>query len=195
VAAALASQAQRRHEAEALRPAPSGWRNNPSQFQQARFRCDQAEISIEYRFDRDGLRLRADGQEQADLKCRAATPEQVRLSAGSVERDFDVHRVDDTFYVDSPLGASVLVELPRFPVPKDEISAGSLVAPLPGVVNEVKAKKGDTVAAGDVVLVIDSMKVFHWIAAPLAGRITEMRVEAGNHVDSGAVLAVIEPAS
>jgi propionyl-CoA carboxylase alpha chain len=195
VAAALASRAQRRHEAEALRPAPSGWRNNPSQFQQARFRCDQAEISVEYRFERDGLRLRIDGKDQADLKCRASTPEQVRLSAGSVERDFDVHRVDDTFYVDSPLGASVLVELPRFPVPKDEIAAGSLVAPLPGVVNEVKAKKGDTVAAGDVVLVIDSMKVFHWIAAPLAGRITEIRVEAGNHVDSGTVLAVIEPAS
>jgi biotin carboxyl carrier protein len=62
-------------------------------------------------------------------------------------------------------------------------------------VGEVKAKKGDTVAAGDVVLVINSMKVLHSIVAPLAGRIAEIRVEAGNHVDSGAVLAVIEPAS
>jgi propionyl-CoA carboxylase alpha chain len=43
--------------------------------------------------------------------------------------------------------------------------------------------------------VIESMKVFHWIAAPLAGRITEIRVEPGSHVESGAVLAVIEPAS
>ena len=39
----------------------------------------------------------------------------------------------------------------------------------------MKAKKGDTVAAGDVVLVIDSMKVFHWIAAPLAGRMIAAR--------------------
>ena len=117
------------------------------------------------------------------------------MSAAGIERTYDVHRVGETFYVDSPLGASVLVELPRFPMPKEETAAGSLVAPLPGVVNEVKAKKGDTVAAGDVVLVIDSMKVFHWIAAPLAGRIVEIRVEAGHHVDRGAVLAVIEAAS
>jgi propionyl-CoA carboxylase alpha chain len=87
------------------------------------------------------------------------------------------------------------VELPRFPVPKEETPAGSLVAPLPGIVNEVKAKRGDTVAAGDVVLVINSMKVFHLIVAPVAGRIAEIRVEAGSHVDNGAVLAVIEAAS
>jgi acyl-CoA carboxylase subunit alpha len=194
-AAALGSQAQRRREAKVLRMAPSGWRNNPSQFQQTRFQCDRAEISVEYRFERDGLLLRIDGDQQPDLKCAAATLEQVRMSAAGIERTYDVHRVGETFYVDSPLGASVLVELPRFPMPKEETAAGSLVAPLPGVVNEVKAKKGDTVAAGDVVLVIDSMKVFHWIAAPLAGRIVEIRVEAGHHVDRGAVLAVIEAAS
>jgi acetyl/propionyl-CoA carboxylase alpha subunit len=194
-AAALASQAERRREAKALRSAPSGWRNNSSQFQQTRFQCDQGEISVEYSFERNGLSLRIDGDQKPDLKCEAATPEQVRMSAAGVERTYHVHRVDDTFYVDSQLGASVLVELPRFPTPKEETVAGSLVAPLPGLVNEVKAKKGDTVAAGDVVLVIESMKVFHWIGAPLAGRIAEIRVEAGNHVESGAVLAVIEAAS
>jgi len=78
------------------------------------------------------------------------------------------------------------------PFPKEEAAAGSLVAPLPGVVNEVKVKKGDTVSAGDVLLVIDSMKVFHWISAPLSGRIAEIRVQPGNHVDCGAVLVVID---
>jgi propionyl-CoA carboxylase alpha chain len=103
-----------------------------------------------------------------------------------------VHHQDNTFYVDSPLGASTLVELPRFPLPEDEAAVGSLVAPLPGVVHEVKVKKGDSVTAGDVVLVIDSMKVFHWISAPLSGLIAEIRVEPGQHVESGAVLAVID---
>jgi acetyl-CoA carboxylase biotin carboxylase subunit len=194
-AAALASQANRRRHAKVLAMAPSGWRNNPSQFQQTRFLCDRDEICVEYRFERDCLRLRIDGEQPADLKCEAATPEQVRMSETGVERTYHVHRVGETFYVDSPLGASVLVELPRFPIPQEAAPAGSLVAPLPGIVSEVKARKGDTVAAGDVVLVIESMKVFHWIAAPLAGRIAEIRVEAGNHVDSGTVLAVIEAAS
>jgi acetyl-CoA carboxylase biotin carboxylase subunit len=194
-AAALASQALRRQEARVLGIAPSGWRNNPSQFQQSRFECDRMAVSIEHRFERDGLRLRIDGEPQPGLNCLDATPDHVRMSSGGVVRTYDVHRVADAVYVDSPLGASVLVELPRFPVPKEETPAGSLVAPLPGIVNEVKAKRGDVVAAGDVVLVINSMKVFHWIVAPLAGRIAEIRVEAGNHVDSGAVLAVIEEAT
>ena len=41
-------------------------------------------------------------------------------------------------------------------------------------------------------LVIESMKVFHWIVAPLSGKIAELRVTAGNHVEGGMVLAVID---
>jgi len=73
-AAALASQAQRRHEAKVLGPTPSGWRNNPSQFQQTRFRGSDAEISIEYCFRRDGLQLRIDGVEQGDACFAMITP-------------------------------------------------------------------------------------------------------------------------
>lgn len=195
VAAALAMQAERRQDAKVLGTAPSGWRNNPSQFQEIRFRCDEEEISVEYRFERQGLQLRIDGVPQPTWKCPVAKSDQVRLEVDGIERTFDVHRVGESHYVDSPLGASTLVELPRFPIPKEEAVAGSLVAPLPGVVNEVKVKNGDVVAAGDLVLVIDSMKVFHSIAAPLAGHVTEVRVEVGQQVDSGTVLAVIEPAS
>jgi propionyl-CoA carboxylase alpha chain len=191
-AAALASQFQRRREAQVLSKSPSGWRNNPSQFQQTRFQGDGGQIAVEYRFQRDGLHLRIDGEEQPDVRCEFASPHQIRMQIAGIQRTYDVHRHGDTFYVDSPLGASVLVEVPRFPIPREEAAAGSLVAPLPGVVNEVKVKIGDAVSAGDVVLVIDSMKVFHWISAPLSGRIAEIRVEAGTHVDRGAVLAVIE---
>jgi propionyl-CoA carboxylase alpha chain len=191
-AAALASQAERRQEAQVTAKAPSGWRNNPSQYQRTRFQSDRGEISVEYRFERGGFRLRINGEQQPDWKCVVATPDQVRMSVAGIERTYRVQRVDGAFYVDSPLGTSVLVELPRFPVPEEKTPAGSLVAPLPGIVSEVKAKKGDTVVPGDVVLVIESMKVFHWIVAPLAGRIAEIRVEAGNHVNSGTILAVIE---
>jgi acetyl-CoA carboxylase biotin carboxylase subunit len=191
-AAALASQAARRREAKVLGHSPSGWRNNPSQLQQTRFQGARGEISVEYQFQRNCVQLRIDGNEQQDVHCEVGAPGQIRFQLAGVERAYDVHQVGDTFYVDSPLGASTLVEIPRFPIPIAEAAPGSLVAPLPGVVNEVKVKEGDTVAAGDVVLVIDSMKVFHWISAPLSGRIVEIRVEAGNHVEGGTVLAVIE---
>jgi propionyl-CoA carboxylase alpha chain len=194
-AAAIHGQAMRRHTASAQRAIPSGWRNNPSQFQQARFAGHDGAIVVEYRFERQGLQLRVDGEEQPEVCYRLLAPDKIDLTIAGIQRTYEVHRCGDTYHVDSPLGASALAEIPRFAVPKDEIAAGSLVAPLPGVVSEVKVKVGDAVAAGDVVLVIDSMKVFHWISAPLAGRVAEIRVEAGNHVDSGAVLAVIEEPS
>jgi acetyl/propionyl-CoA carboxylase alpha subunit len=194
-AAALAAQAQRRHTAKVLAAAPSGWRNNPAGFQQARFRGSAGEIAVEYRFSRGGLQLRVDGEELPGAKLDVAEGEQVRLEVAGVQRTFNVHCHEHTYYVDSPLGSSMLVEVPRFPLPEEQVAAGSLVAPLPGVVHEVRVACGDSVAAGDVVLVIESMKVHHWISAPLAGRIAEIRVEAGSHVQGGAVLAVIEESS
>jgi acetyl/propionyl-CoA carboxylase alpha subunit len=192
IAAALAAQADRRQQATILAQAPSGWRNNPSQFQQIRFQGSEAEIVIDYCFSRDGLRIRAGTDEYDQVSYEAIPPDRIRLGLNGIERSFSIHRIDGTSYVDSSLGSSTLVEIPRFPRPKDEAIPGSLIAPLPGVVNEVRVKKGDTVAAGDVVLVIDSMKVFHWISAPLAGRVVEIRVECGNHVEAGTVVAVIE---
>ncbi len=200
-AAALAAQARRRGDASALRHAPSGWRNNPSQFQQARFQGRAGEILVEYRFERGALRLRINGEDQGEARCEVTPDEsdlsssQIRMQVDGVLRAYDIHHVGDTFYVDSSLGSSVLVEIPRFGVPKEEAVAGSLVAPLPGVVNEVRVKKDDAVSAGDVLLVIDSMKVLHWISAPLSGRVAEIRVEIGNHVEAGALLAVIEETS
>ncbi len=191
-AAALASQAARRREAKVLRNAPSGWRNNPSQFQQARFQSRVGEIGIEYSFQGDGLKLRIDGEEQPDASCHTDEPDQIRLAIVGVQRNYLVHRCGDTFYVDSALGASALLEVSRFPIPKEQIAAGSLVAPLPGVVNEVRVKQGDAVSAGEVLLVIESMKVFHWISAPMSGHITDVCVAKGQHVNTGAVLAVIE---
>ncbi len=197
IAAALAAQENRRRQATILGHAPSGWRNNPSQFQQIRFQGSEAEILVHYCFSRDGLHEFRALREPTFMNTtrsatRAIAADRIRLGLNGIERNFSIHRIDGTSYVDSSLGSSTLVEIPRFPLPKDETVPGSLIAPLPGVVNEVRVNQGDTVAAGDIVLVIDSMKVFHWISAPLAGRVIEIRVECGNHVEAGTVLAVIE---
>ena len=176
-----------------LPQAPSGWRNNPSRLEQSRFQGSHGEIKVEYRFGREGLQLRINDEPQPLAGCEVVTPERIRMQVAGILRSYDVHRVGDTFYVDSPLGFSQLEELPRFSVPREETAPGSLVAPLPGVVNEVKVKQGDMVSAGDVLLVIDSMKVFHWISAPLSGQIAEIRVTPGNQVEAGVVLVVIEP--
>ena len=92
-AAALADQAHRRREAKVLRPAPSGWRNNPSEHQTARFQGRDGEIAIEYRFERGGLHLRIDGLEQPHTACEVESPERIRLSVDGISRAYDVQHV------------------------------------------------------------------------------------------------------
>lgn len=64
------------------------------------------------------------------------------------------------------------------------------LAPEPGAASFVK--KGDTVAAGDTLLIIEAMKVMNPIKASKGGTITQILVESGKPVEFGDVLMVIE---
>jgi acetyl/propionyl-CoA carboxylase alpha subunit len=87
----------------------------------------------------------------------------------------------------------------RLPVPQEPERSGAaagdgrLIAPMPGVVLEVAVAAGATVAAGDLVAVLEAMKMEHRLEAPHAGVVREVAAEAGAFVDAGAVLAVVEP--
>ena len=67
-------------------------------------------------------------------------------------------------------------------------SASAVTAPFPAVVTEVKVAPGDEVAAGDVVVVIEAMKMLHSLAAAGAGRVDEVRIVPGDQVVSHQVL-------
>jgi 3-methylcrotonyl-CoA carboxylase alpha subunit len=66
-------------------------------------------------------------------------------------------------------------------------------APMPGRVVLVQAQAGAQVAAGDVVLVIEAMKMELALKAPRDGVLAEVRVAAGEFVEADAVLATLEP--
>ena len=65
-------------------------------------------------------------------------------------------------------------------------------AHITGVVFQVAAKAGDTVAAGDAVIVLESMKMEIPVEAPRAGAVKEIRVEEGQTVQEGDVVAILE---
>jgi propionyl-CoA carboxylase alpha chain len=190
VAAALAAQAARR----AGTTLPSGWRNNPSQLQRTELEMvgnAGPGISVGYRLHPDGLEVEVDG-EPRELRLWSCGPELVELEAGGVRRRFEIHRVGDVHYVDGPLGACALRELPRFPEPaRAATTAGSLAAPLPGVVRRVAARAGDSVEAGTLLLVIEAMKMEHHVTAPRAGQVGAILVAEGEEVAAGTLLAVV----
>jgi acetyl-CoA/propionyl-CoA carboxylase biotin carboxyl carrier protein len=72
--------------------------------------------------------------------------------------------------------------------------SGSLEAPMPGTVLIVRVKDGDTVEAGDVLIVLESMKMELSITAPHAGVVTDLSLSPGERVELGATLAVVIPA-
>ena len=70
-------------------------------------------------------------------------------------------------------------------------AGGSTVnSPLPGVVLEVKVKDGDKVSKGQVIMVLEAMKMENAIEAPCDGTIT-IKAQKGDSVLEGAALAVI----
>jgi acetyl-CoA carboxylase biotin carboxyl carrier protein len=65
-------------------------------------------------------------------------------------------------------------------------------AQITGVVFQVAAKPGDAVAAGDTVVVLESMKMEIPVEAPRAGSVTEIRVTEGQTVHEGETIAVLD---
>ncbi|WP_027659797.1 ATP-binding protein [Salinispora fenicalii] len=122
-----------------------------------------------------------------------AHPDRVVLEIAGVRRSYRVHRVGSEVFVDGPEGAVNLTELPRFPLPGAELAAGSLLAPLPGTVTRVQVELGQRVAAGDLLLTLEAMKLEHPVLAPADGVVAELPVPAGGQVETGAVLAVVNP--
>lgn len=70
--------------------------------------------------------------------------------------------------------------------------SSAVASPIAGTVVEVKAKAGDSVNQGDVLLVIEAMKMNTSIAAPGAGRIRSVEVAAGDAVREGQTLVTFE---
>ena len=69
--------------------------------------------------------------------------------------------------------------------------AGTIAAPIPGVVTNLCLAAGDSVEAGQVVLKLEAMKMENDISTPVAGSVKEIKVSEGAEVSDGQVLLVV----
>jgi biotin carboxyl carrier protein len=67
-----------------------------------------------------------------------------------------------------------------------------LKAKMPGKIEEIKVNVGDAINKGDVVLIMEAMKMKNPMPSPEAGSVKEIKVATGDRVNAGDVLVVIE---
>jgi biotin carboxyl carrier protein len=95
--------------------------------------------------------------------------------------------------VAAPVAAATASQ-PVAPAAAAAAPAGSgtpVKAPLPGTITELKVQEGQQVNVGDVVLVLEAMKMQNNIEAEYAGTVTSITVKQGDTVMEGAVLMTI----
>jgi propionyl-CoA carboxylase alpha chain len=189
VAVALWQQAANRSAATTLATLPSGWRNSvmpPQRFELADDR------TVEYARRRDGSFAVALGERSATARVHGTDGGHIDLELDGRRLRAAVAAVGDGYVVHLPGGAVTVGGRGRFPQPDLGGPAGGLVAPMPGKIIDVRAVVGDAVSAGQVLVVMEAMKMEHHLSTPADGTVAEVRVAVGEQVDNGAVLLVVE---
>ena len=95
-------------------------------------------------------------------------------------------------WVQSTNGEIALVEIPRFPEPEPEKVAGGYTAHMPGRIVAVNVEEGQQVSAGQVLVILEAMKMEHLITCAEDGAVNQVRITAGQQVEAGDVLLVVD---
>ena len=166
-----------------------------------RFRAAQAtsggseggeDIVVAYRALRDGtFEVHVDDREHA-VAVFAVDQNGVDVEIDRCRTNLALKADGDRWYVHGPRGDVTVRELPRFPVRGLDDFQGGLVAPMPGNVLATHIIEGDTVEQGQLLLILEAMKMEHRITAPINGTVTKLLVAQGDQVANGEMLIVLE---
>ncbi|MFA3918663.1 ATP-binding protein [Ruegeria hyattellae] len=119
--------------------------------------------------------------------------EQTVAEIDGARRSIHAHLGAGRVWLASKAGQRVFDEVASYDTAQSIETSGQVVAPMPGVVLNIECKQGDRVAAGDILLVMEAMKMQHRIVAPISGQVAQIGVTAGQQLDAGTEIAEITP--
>ena len=92
----------------------------------------------------------------------------------------------------APVAAPQPVAATPAPAPAPAPAGASVVeAPMPGKILKISVAVGASVSSGDVLLILEAMKMENEISAPAGGTVREIRAREGDSVNTGDVLIVL----
>lgn len=114
-----------------------------------------------------------------------------RITVNGVAYDVAVEEMGEGAATSAPAPAAA----PKPAAPKAAPAAAGAVkinSPMPGNILSVKASAGQAVKKGDVLMILEAMKMENEICAPQDGTIASVQVAAGDSVESGDVLVTMD---
>ena len=96
--------------------------------------------------------------------------------------------VEETAAGAAPVAAPAAPAAPKAAAPAAAAGAVAVKAPMPGNILDVKVAAGASVKAGDVLVILEAMKMENEIVAPQDGTVASVNVNKGDTVNSGDVL-------
>jgi len=191
IAAAMAAQEGRRANAEALKSLPSGWRNSVMPPETVSYSHGEGEVTVDYRSQRDGSFFVMSGDDEHRIRVQSREGRQISIEIDGRRLSYTVTTQNSRWLIHGPAGQIELTQLPRFPVRDLADASGGLTAPMPGKVIAIYVKPGDKVEKGQLLLILEAMKMEHRIVAPMDGVVAELRAGDGDQVDNGQLLIVL----
>ena len=188
-AAALWIQGQNRNNAQLLKDIPSGWRNSRLPRQKISFNYLDDEVTVHYKHNRDGT---FSVNENTNAKIINWSDKDIDIEINNSRFSSKVTRHKDNLVVHGPWGDILLKLVPRFNLPGSELQAGSLVAPMPGKVIDLKVKVGTKVKKGDTLVILEAMKMEHQVKASADGKVTKILIRKDDQLENGALLMVLD---
>ena len=192
IAIAIESQAKRRANAKINKRIRGGWRNSTMPDEELTLEAYGEEIKLRYKSNRDNS-FKFSFEETSHVVTV------IDSGRGSVEIDIDGQRsqytldkIGEEWLVHSTFCDFEFKELPRYPISSSDDFGGGLVAPMPGAILSIDIKPGDTVKKGDVLLILEAMKMEHRITAPRDGIVGSVQTEVGEQVENEQLLVTLE---
>ena len=192
IATTIEGQARRRASAKVLGTMSSGWRNSTMPMERISYKFGKKEeVEVAYKRQRnDEFAVIVDDQAM-QVTCYAGGEGNVDLDIDGRRLHFNVAPHVEDWLVHSNNGDLRLTELPRYPSTDSDESGGGLTAPMPGSVLATQVVAGAKVAKGDLLVILEAMKMEHRITAPRDGVVESLHVNVGEQVENAQLLVTL----
>ena len=190
----LAAILMHQRSGAAVAPGPDyiGWRNSVAQGIVFRLDCDGASHDVRLQVVAPGRFVVTVEGEEERIELIEMGEGTCRYLAGGMRRELRYVFAGGQLFLDGPMGNVAFRDVTHAVAAEDAVAgSGRIVAPMDGAIVAVHAAVGDRVAQGQVLIVLEAMKMEHQLRADMDGVVTEIGITAGQQVKIRQVLAMV----